>query len=167
MLSILKLRKGEGYMHACESRLPAMRCTSTLPTIVSTLRSAQCVPAPMLSHPHILQQNLIDSSLQVNARRRTDAERKLHRRLRIMGGTQAGKRILSGRGETTRPMMEKVLTCQHCACNGLLAQLQHGTTIPGPSYQDPAQLCPPCLRMIRLLHRSTVFLTSEAERWQD
>ena len=26
-----------------------------------------------------------------------------------MGGTQAGKRILSGRGETTRPMMEKVL----------------------------------------------------------
>lgn len=47
---------------------------------------------------------------QANARRRTVAEHKLHRRLRIMGGAQAGLRILSGRGETTRPMMEKVCT---------------------------------------------------------
>ena len=45
---------------------------------------------------------------QANARRRTVAEHKLHKRLRIMGGAQAGLRILSGRGETTRPMMEKV-----------------------------------------------------------
>ncbi len=45
---------------------------------------------------------------QANARRRNVAEHKTHRRLRIIGGACAGKRLLSGRGETTRPMMEKV-----------------------------------------------------------
>lgn len=63
--------------------------------------------SPLLSML-IQHKKLLWCFLQVNARRRTDAEHKLHRRLRIMGGAQAGKRILSGRGETTRPMMEKV-----------------------------------------------------------
>ncbi len=45
---------------------------------------------------------------QANARRRAAAEHKTHKQLRIVGGALAGKRILSGRGETTRPMMEKV-----------------------------------------------------------
>lgn len=44
------------------------------------------------------------------------AEHKTHRRLRIIGGAFAGKRLLSGRGETTRPMMEKAwpLAANHC-----------------------------------------------------
>jgi 16S rRNA (guanine(966)-N(2))-methyltransferase RsmD len=37
-----------------------------------------------------------------------DNERRLHRELRILAGTAAGRRILSSRGETTRPMMAKV-----------------------------------------------------------
>ncbi len=45
---------------------------------------------------------------QANARRRAAAEHKTHKRLRLVGGALAGKRITSGRGETTRPMMEKV-----------------------------------------------------------
>ena len=36
------------------------------------------------------------------------AERQTHRLLRIVGGRKAGARLLSGRGKTTRPMMEKV-----------------------------------------------------------
>lgn len=43
-----------------------------------------------------------------NARRRAAAERRTHRRLRIIGGASAGRRLLSGAGETTRPMMDKV-----------------------------------------------------------
>jgi 16S rRNA (guanine(966)-N(2))-methyltransferase RsmD len=43
-----------------------------------------------------------------NARRRAAAERRVHRRLRIIGGASAGRRLLSGAGETTRPMMDKV-----------------------------------------------------------
>ena len=46
--------------------------------------------------------------LQANARRRLASEHKVHKRLRIVGGATAGKLLLSGRGETTRPMMEKV-----------------------------------------------------------
>lgn len=46
--------------------------------------------------------------LQANARRRRASEHKVHKRLRIVGGAMAGKLLLSGRGETTRPMMEKV-----------------------------------------------------------
>ncbi len=46
--------------------------------------------------------------LQANARRRRLSEHKVHKRLRIIGGAAAGKLLLSGRGETTRPMMEKV-----------------------------------------------------------
>ena len=37
-----------------------------------------------------------------------DNERRLHRELSILAGTAAGRRILSSRGETTRPMMAKV-----------------------------------------------------------
>jgi 16S rRNA (guanine(966)-N(2))-methyltransferase RsmD len=37
-----------------------------------------------------------------------DNERRLHRELRILAGTAANRRILSSRGETTRPMMAKV-----------------------------------------------------------
>ena len=43
-----------------------------------------------------------------NALRRAAAERRTHRRLRIIGGSSAGRRLLSGAGETTRPMMDKV-----------------------------------------------------------
>ena len=49
-----------------------------------------------------------NAATKANARRRTGAEHKTHARLRIVGGAFAGKRLLSGRGETTRPMMEKV-----------------------------------------------------------
>ncbi len=45
---------------------------------------------------------------QANARRRRESEHKVHKRLRIVAGAAAGKLLLSGRGETTRPMMEKV-----------------------------------------------------------
>lgn len=48
-----------------------------------------------------------NAATKANARRRTGAEHKTHSRLRIVGGAMAGKRLLSGRGETTRPMMEK------------------------------------------------------------
>ena len=41
-------------------------------------------------------------------RRRLAAERKTHTRLVLIGGSARGARLLSGRGETTRPMMEKV-----------------------------------------------------------
>lgn len=37
-----------------------------------------------------------------------DNERRLHRELRILAGSAAGRSILSSRGETTRPMMAKV-----------------------------------------------------------
>jgi len=37
-----------------------------------------------------------------------DNERRLHRELRVLAGTAAGRSILSSRGETTRPMMAKV-----------------------------------------------------------
>jgi 16S rRNA (guanine(966)-N(2))-methyltransferase RsmD len=37
-----------------------------------------------------------------------DNERRLHRELRILAGTAANRRILSSKGETTRPMMAKV-----------------------------------------------------------
>jgi 16S rRNA (guanine(966)-N(2))-methyltransferase RsmD len=43
-----------------------------------------------------------------NARRRAAAERHTHRHLRIIGGAAAGRRLVSGAGETTRPMMDKV-----------------------------------------------------------
>jgi len=43
-----------------------------------------------------------------NALRRAAAERRIHRRLRIIGGSSSGRRLLSGAGETTRPMMDKV-----------------------------------------------------------
>ena len=49
-----------------------------------------------------------NAETKANARRRAGAERRTHQRLRIVGGALAGKRLLSGRGETTRPMMEKV-----------------------------------------------------------
>ena len=35
-------------------------------------------------------------------------ESKLHRQLRIVSGSAAGKRLLSSQGAQTRPMMEKV-----------------------------------------------------------
>ncbi|CAL8465170.1 g4705 [Coccomyxa elongata] len=49
-----------------------------------------------------------NAATKANARRRAAAEHKTHKQLRIVGGALAGRRILSGRGETTRPMMEKV-----------------------------------------------------------
>lgn len=35
-------------------------------------------------------------------------ESKLHRQLRLVGGAQANRRLLSSQGSQTRPMMEKV-----------------------------------------------------------
>lgn len=44
---------------------------------------------------------------KANVKRR-EKEQRLHRRLRIIGGSAAGKFLLSSQGENTRPMMEKV-----------------------------------------------------------
>ncbi len=52
--------------------------------------------------------NVCMGCTQANARRRRESEHKVHKRLRIVAGAAAGKLLLSGRGETTRPMMEKV-----------------------------------------------------------
>lgn len=72
---------------------------------------------------------------QGNARRRAAAEHKTHKRLRIVGGKLAGKRLVSGRGETTRPMMEKVSAIKtHLAksssCVPLLTDLSDETLQP-------------------------------------
>ncbi|KAK9917798.1 hypothetical protein WJX75_008368 [Coccomyxa subellipsoidea] len=73
----------------------------------SILRS---VPKHRLKELEELQANAEEenAATKANAQRRAAAEHKTHKRLRIVGGTLAGKRIMSGRGETTRPMMEKV-----------------------------------------------------------
>ena len=65
--------------------------------------------------------------LQANARRRRASEHKVHKRLRIVGGATAGKLLLSGRGETTRPMMEKV---GHGQCSAMEHKLGVAHTAP-------------------------------------
>ena len=67
-------------------------------------------------HSNILRHLRRGRHLQANARRRRASEHKVHKRLRIVGGAAAGKLLLSGRGETTRPMMEKV---GHGQCSGV------------------------------------------------
>ena len=67
---------------------------------------------------HVLSKLAAEQSAAVAANRETAAalrqkkassdERKLHRVLRLLGGRAAGTRLLSSRGENTRPMMEKV-----------------------------------------------------------
>lgn len=49
-----------------------------------------------------------NQAVKAAARKRADKERKTHKKMRIIGGTAAGRFIISSQGETTRPMMEKV-----------------------------------------------------------
>lgn len=49
-----------------------------------------------------------ESTAALRQRKALADERKLHRVLRLLGGRAAGTRLLSSRGENTRPMMEKV-----------------------------------------------------------
>lgn len=87
--------------------------------------------------------------MQANARRRRASEHKVHKRLRIVGGATAGKLLLSGRGETTRPMMEKVgrgqctvmkhmLVIAHTAQDGQGGDVL--LTSGGPPYVQAVQL---------------------------
>ena len=67
---------------------------------------------------HVLSKLAAEQSAAVAANKETAAalrskkassdERKLHRVLRLLGGRAAGTRLLSSKGENTRPMMEKV-----------------------------------------------------------
>ena len=68
------------------------------------------IPAHVLASLKAAQARAAASAATItpNALRRASAERRTHRRLRIIGGAAAGRRLLSGAGETTRPMMDKV-----------------------------------------------------------
>ena len=95
-----------------------------------------------------------NAATRANARRRTGAEHKTHARLRIVGGAFAGKRLLSGRGETTRPMMEKVGSgaawhaggelpgcgpAQDCGHAGAQGGVRHADGVGGRQPQLPAR----------------------------
>lgn len=49
-----------------------------------------------------------ETAAALRQRKASSDERKLHRVLRLLGGRAAGTRLLSSKGENTRPMMEKV-----------------------------------------------------------
>eukprot|EP00884_Botryococcus_braunii_P015937 jgi/Botrbrau1/3026/Bobra.0070s0022.1 len=67
----------------------------------------------------------LNEATRANARRKVESERKTHKRLRIVGGAFAGKRLLSSQGSNTRPMMEKV----RCAVFDMLASAYGGSGI--------------------------------------
>lgn len=70
--------------------------------------------AKLMSH----QRAAIDASLELKKRGTSGArggkygaEAKLHRQLRIIGGSAINRKLLSSQGSQTRPMMEKVCLC--------------------------------------------------------
>lgn len=55
------------------------------------------------------------------------SEHKLHRQLRIIAGSAGGRRLLSSRGEQTRPMMEKV---RAALFDSILSRVGGGAQLP-------------------------------------
>jgi len=63
-----------------------------------------------------------EARLRPAAQRREIARRRTHRKLKIIAGSAAGKRILSPQGDQTRPMMEMVRGAVYSMITGM-----HGT----------------------------------------
>ncbi|KAK9865809.1 hypothetical protein WJX84_002272 [Apatococcus fuscideae] len=97
--------------------------------------AAQLAAIPALSRlsPHEIRElekmqletSKNNADVRATAARKKVAARKTHRRLHIMGGKLAGRSLLSGDADTTRPMMEMV---RQAVFNMLLAQSE------GPSH---------------------------------
>jgi 16S rRNA (guanine(966)-N(2))-methyltransferase RsmD len=80
------------------------------PPLLNPKSALASIPAHVLASLKAAQAkaSVAAETVTPNALRRAAAERRTHRRLRIIGGASAGRRLLSGAGETTRPMMDKV-----------------------------------------------------------